>query len=177
MAKRLLGIILIISSAIGLLFFREYTGQMIPYPTLFVFLSIAIGLFGAFLFLRSRTKREIAIDSEISRAISDLKSKGEKIVLQYDNCKFKGNDYQEEIQDESRLRSDDVLFNQTSRVKIVEIAQSAIVYCHHSGESKEWFKSQTFPISEVGLKMRVMKGELILYVDRFDRGKYYFELG
>jgi hypothetical protein len=174
--KQLLGAIMITIAGISTLFFWNYTGQMIHHPILFVFLSMAISLLGLFIMLRSQTKIEIDTDSEISRQIALLKSKSEKIVLKYDDCEFKGNDYQEEIQDESRKRGLDVLFNQAGEAGTVEVAESALIYCHQSGESKEWFKSQTFPINEVGLKTHVMKGRLILYVDRFDRGKYYFEL-
>jgi hypothetical protein len=176
LAKGLLGVMLFIIGAIGLAFFAEYNGRMISYPLLFELLSIGIILLGAYLYITSKIKRRIIVDSDALQKIAELKSKGEKIILNFDDCEFKGNDYQEELQDESSLRSDDVLFNQTSRVNILEITQSALIYCHHSGERKEWFKSQTFPFDEAGLRMLVMKGRLILYVDGFDREKYFFEL-
>ena len=169
------GLLIFIIGVLGCLFFDSYRQTIIPFPFPF-FICVGLGLIGLFILLFwGKYKKDVRADADQISFINVLKSKGEKIVLDYTLCEFKTNDYQEEVQNNGKARSYDVLFNQDTPVDPTDIKQSALIYLHRSGDKTERFISQTFPIGETSLKAEVLQGEIILYVDRFDRNKYIFD--
>lgn len=166
-----------IIGVLGCLFFDSHRQTIIPFPFPFL-ICIGVGLIGLFiLFSWGKYKKEVRADADQINFINALKNKGEKIVLDYDLCEFKTNNYQQEIQNNSpeEVRSYDVLFKQNPPVETIDTIQSALIYLHRSGDKTERFISQAFSIEETSLKAEVLQGEIILYVDRFDRSKYIFE--
>jgi len=149
---------------------------MISSPFLYYIASIGIFFIGLLLMLTSRTKKEISDEKTITNEIARLKANGEKILLNFDNCEFRANSYQEEIQNERESRSYDVLFNQERPVATKDVIQSSLVYINKTGSIVEKFTSPLMPVDEVSLKASVLNGQAWLYVDRFDRRKYYFEI-
>ena len=176
LAQRIFGFILIISGIIGYLFFSHYRGEMISSPLLYTIASIGIFFIGLLLMLSSRTKKEISDEMSITNQIARLKASGEKILLNFDNCEFRSNSYQEEIQNERKARSYDVLFNRATPIDTKDVIQSSLVYMNKRGDAVERFNSPPIPVSEVSLKASVLNGQAWLFVDRFDRSKYYFEI-
>jgi hypothetical protein len=165
-----------IAGLIGYLFFGHYRGEMISSPLLYLIGSIGSFLIGLLLRLTSKTKKEINAETGMANEIARLKANGERILLNFDNCEFRTNSYQEEIQNEREARSYDVLFNQDTPIATKDVIQSSLAYINKTGDIVEKFNSPLFPVSEVSLKASVLNGQVWLYVDRFNRSKYHFEI-
>ena len=99
-----------------------------------------------------------------------LKEKGEKIILDYDNCGIKENNYYDDVTPGGFGR-----FEMAQGFTEEFVEKSVIIYTNKNGNTEEKFISQTFPLSETNLLFHIMKGDIVLYVDRFDRSKYFFD--
>jgi hypothetical protein len=176
MGKKITGYILIGVGAIGYAFFEQYRGQLFPLPTLWFSLSIIIIIAGLLMIL-PKTRKEKDIISKENARIAKLKETGEKIRLNIDDCDFKTQNYQEEIDYRlDRVKMWDAVSPPLHPVEIKDINQVVIVYDHKSGSKEEKFISQVFPMDVITLQYHIMNNNLTLYVDRFDRRSYYFEL-
>ena len=102
---------------------------------------------------------------------NDLKINGEKIILDFDNCEIKENNYYNDITNRGFYRSDIANSGYTEEY----IEKSVIFYTHKNGAITEKYISQVFPINTITLGSRILNNEIELYVDRFDRSKYMFE--
>ena len=125
----------------------------------------------------SKTKKQ----EETSNAILDeearLRKDGQKIILDIDCCEFKQNNFQQEIEHvNTRARMLDASFASEHNYETSDVNNVIIIYNYQSGSKTEKFVSGVFSIDEVTLKFHIMNGSLILYVDRFDRSKYFFDL-
>lgn len=56
------------------------------------------------------------------------------------------------------------------------VDQSAIVYHHKTGDNTEEYTSQSFALGKEAITFHILNNDIILYVDRFDRSNYLFEL-
>ena len=125
-----------------------------------------------------RTKREIATSTEYSNHHAKLIATGEQIKLDIDSCEIKENNYYEEIPDHNLGGTELIVAafdpNESYEEKYVE--QSAIIYHHKIGDTTEKYISQTFPFGTETLTLHILNNDIILYVDRFDRSNYLFDL-
>lgn len=181
--KKALPLALIITGYLGYLFFGNYRGQLIPFPGLFYVLSIVVALVGVILLLAMIwIKEDPKIAPDVQASIDRLKKSGEQILLNFDDCNFKGSDYQQETDDESNalgylaIGSYYALLDKKLTEQPNQSSQSALVYSHRTKDGVERFQSPIYPFSEIGLKALVLKGDLILYADRLDRKNFYFDL-
>lgn len=100
---------------------------------------------------------------------NNLKLHGEKITLDLDNCDIKENNYYEDIASKGLALID------ADNYKEKYIVQTVIVYYNKRNGSTEKFVSQTFPLDTITLESHILNNEIILYVDAFDRSKYFFD--
>jgi hypothetical protein len=96
MIKKFYGYSIAAIGLIGIVFFRYYAGSLIPHTTLWYILSIGLFLFGFYFAFSSKSKKEIT-EIKNSWRIDKIKSTGEKIKLNFDDCEFKENNYYEEV--------------------------------------------------------------------------------
>ena len=99
-----------------------------------------------------------------------LKLHGEKIILDLDNCDIKENNYYEDI-----TNSDLALIRGDSGYKEKYVVQTVIIYNHTRNGVTERFISQTLSLDTVTLESHILNNDIILYVDTFDRSKYFFD--
>jgi len=178
MIKKLFGYTIAGIAFIAIIFFRHYKGYLISYPMLWAILSIiALGL-GLYVVFTSKTKKEIVTAAKSLNHRNQLIATGEQIKLDIDSCEIKENNYYEEIPNHVPLDAQliDTIFDPNENYREKYVAQSAIVYFHKTGEKMEKYISQVFPFGTEALTLYILNNDIILYVDRFDRNNYLFDL-
>jgi len=177
MIKRIIGYIMIATSCLGYIFFGHYHGSLIPLPTLWFYLSYPIGIIGIILSL-SKTNKQEEVTKIFLQNQEQLRQTGQKIVVNIDCCDFKINDFSEEVQSKHFLsvRAYDALYDPSQNIVNHDVNQIVIVYNHTDGEKVEKFISPIFSIDEVTLKFHIMNNDLSIYMDKFDKKRYFFDL-
>ena len=178
MLKKLTGYLLAGIGFIGFGFFRYYKGSVIAYPTLWFILSIVIGVVGLALISFTKSKRLSKQEKYNRERLDRLKQKGEKIVLTIDNCEIRANNYYEEVINESSssIHQIDALYDPNRNYRQRYVEQSAVIYYYKSGDKRYRMTSQAFPFNAGTLTNRVKNRMLVLYVNRFEKNDYAFDL-
>jgi hypothetical protein len=178
MLKKLTGYLLAGIGFIGFGFFRNYKGSTIPYSTLWLILSIAVGLIGLCL-IPSKKSTKLSKQEKYNRERLDrLKQSGNKILLTVDNCEIRENSYYEEVINESssRVQQIDALYDPNRNYRQDYIEQSAIIFYYTVGDKKKRMTSQSFPFNANTLTNYLENKMLVLYVNRFDENDYAFDI-
>lgn len=163
---------------ISIVFFSYYKGELVTNATLWLILSITVFLIAFYIAYTGRTKKEITTSAEYSNHHNKLISTGEQIKLDIDNCEIKENNYYEEIPDHNLGGAELIIaaFDPNENYEEKYVDQSAIIYHHTIGDKTEKYISQTFPFGPEALTVHILNNDIILYVDRFDRSNYLFDL-
>ncbi|PZR26779.1 MAG: hypothetical protein DI535_13130 [Citrobacter freundii] len=177
--KRLLGISCITVTILGLFFFRNYQGSLIPFPFVWVTLLIGIGGFGFFLIYLSYKQKFDRIDSTVNEQIKSFKANATRILVDFDKCEFRSGSYRIEKDHPSVplvaiLVPTALAFDDNTVIE--NISSSYLIYTHDENGTERRYISQAFPFEEPVLKMHVLKKEVSLYVSNLGDGRYYFEL-
>ena len=109
------------------------------------------------------------MQNQLTEDQNNLKRQGEKITLELDNCDIKENNYYEDITSKGLALIDIDAYTEKY------IVQTVIVYNHIRNGVTEKFVSQTFSLDTITLETHILNNEIILYVDTFDRSKYFFD--
>ena len=178
--KTILGLLFIVTSLLGITFFKYYSGSVISYPTLWYLSFVILGLLGAWLIYSATRKVKKIIDQHINSEVEKFKANAEKIELDFDKCEFKSGSYSHQVEDPTI--STVKLFAPGSLALIADttitenIIQSYLTYTDTFKGEPCKFVSQYFPFDPSMLKFHVLKHHIILYIDRFDKRKYLFDL-
>ncbi len=144
-------------------------------PIIWVILFVILLLTGSWLiFFKAKKdfqKAQAAIDEEIKK----LKSAGQNIKLEFENCEFKESSYTSEVIDERLSRFGQINLDYGKVISNEFVAQSILIYSHKEGDKTELFR-QGFGCSKDALKLHVLRNSIDLYVDRSNRTNYLFEL-
>src|SRR6186713_2482794 len=97
--RTVLGLLLIIASFFGIIFFEHYSGSVIPYPTLWYIPFIAFEFLGAWLIYSATRKVKKNIGQHINSEVEKFKANAEKIELDFDKCEFKSGSFSHKIED------------------------------------------------------------------------------
>ena len=174
------GSLLIIVSLFGTLFFRKYNGTVIPYPTLWHLLSIALGLLGGWLIYISVKKLRRSGELQINAEIEKFKSNAERIELDFDKCEFKSGSFSHQIEDPNmravKFMMPGSLASYLDTTITENVIQSYLTYTDTFHDANYKFISQSFPFDQATLKYHVLNHNIMLYVDRFNREKYLFDI-
>jgi hypothetical protein len=176
MFKKITAYLLIGIGFIGVGFFKNYKGSIIPYTGLWFFLSIAVGLLGLALLYLSKKSKLTSQENFNRDRLERIKQNGERILLTVDNCEIRENNYSEEVINESssRIQQIDALYDPNRNYKQNYIEQSAIIYYYKVEDEKLRMTSQSFSCNAKTLKSYIENKKLVLYVNRFDRNEYAF---
>lgn len=104
MIKSIIGVILIVLGLLSLLFFRNYRGEYISYPLIWNLGGIFILLIGFWLIKKVVSRKDKEMEEEIVREKEKFKQNVEKILVNFDNCKIKSNNYTEQIEKDKNYR-------------------------------------------------------------------------
>jgi len=177
MVKKISGYILIGIGLLGFLYFKNYKGETIPLPILWLILSLVIALTGAYLIVSAKMKKQDQKLEETKIKNLGIKENGERILIDLDNCEFKtGVASQLNQETFSRVQMIDALYDPTRNHKGNNSSVTYIIYKHKNGDTREKFVSQPFSIDDTTLKYYVSQNKIALYVDRFDRTQYFFDI-
>jgi hypothetical protein len=178
MLMKITGYVIIALSLIGIVYFRNYAGHSICFPTFWYALCIIFCLLGYFLSNNSMTRKQKKDSNNILQQQEKLKINGEKVMLDINFCNFKSNNFEEEIKskDDLGVQMYDALYNSNQNYKTDEVNQTVIIYDYKIGDQIKKIVSQVFPIDVITLKSYVMNNDIILYIDRYDKSKYFFDL-
>jgi hypothetical protein len=110
------------------------------------------------------------MQNDLTAEQNNLKQHGEKITLELDNCDIKENNYYEDITNRGLTLLDAADSNREEY-----IVQTVIVYSHTRNGFTEKFISQTFSLDTITLESHILNNDIVLYVDVFDRSKYFFD--
>ncbi|MBO9564091.1 MAG: hypothetical protein J7621_15005 [Niastella sp.] len=189
MAKRIVAYLLFGLGFLTVTFFRHYHGQLIPYP--FAWWVIGVVMFlGGWLTLRSTpSSLEQYENKQVDQHIADLKAKGEQIKVNFDHVDIKENSYTEEVERRNNHDDDVLAYSLGSNTPFNDLTDSdrntvrlqrnqcVVIYDHTQQGKTERFISPVISLDRVTLLSRLLtRQETILYVDRQDRKRYYFDL-
>lgn len=192
MWRRILAYILFGLGFLTVTFFRRYSGEAIPYP--FLFGLLGLGMFiGGLLFLRyTPTTTEMNLQKKIAETISDLKANGDKIQVVLIQCDIKENNYTEEreryghsnelltLDFERQIQGWNAIGGGSMRnVEQVHVQQTVLIYNYQNNRTgkTEKFVSRVISKDKVTLSFYLnTQKHTILYVDKLNRDKYYFDL-
>ena len=160
---------------LGIGYFRSYHGDIIPVPFLWYILSficLGVGIFLPFILKTKKEKQSIA-DSD--NQLRQLKKNAEKIILDIDFCEFKTNNFQDIVESNkmAKVQMYDAMYDENYDYSTEDRIQNVIIYSYKN----EKFISQIFAVDEITIQSRIMQKLVTLYIDRFDRTNYYFDLG
>lgn len=169
--KRIIGTLFFLASTIALIFFAYHGANVMWFIGLVTLAVVGVVL------IRSSSKNFVAtIESQVDQNLEKLKVSGEKIRVDYDSCDFKESSYTNEVIDQRAFRGPGMVNLDMGKVISNDyVGQSLLVYHHSNGENTEEFK-QAFPCGAESLKFYVLNNSVTLYVDRFDRSRYFFDL-
>jgi len=173
--KQFLSLILVAAGLFGFYFFKNYDGYSIPYPFLWMICSIGLGLTGVLLSFRISKKGYKTIIENYNEEIKQFKAKSEKIVVDMDKCEFANTGYFKEVNEDRHSWMSKVLFVEEIR-HTEHIQQSGLIYQNNTSNGIEKFYSPSFPFDKTTLQYYVISKKVKLYVDRFNRSNYFFEV-
>ncbi|NOU59614.1 hypothetical protein [Marinifilum caeruleilacunae] len=177
--KRIVGIILIVVGVLLYLFFRNYDGNFLPYPTLWFFIGIILAIIGFKLFVTSKSKTEKEIEESYQSEIKRLKENGDKISVEFKDCEIVSSNYHVELPKSSnyRVQAWDSLYDNGKSAENIEINQSRIIYKNENSEDNNVFISPLINKDEITLSFRLSNYKsTVIYVDKLDKDLYYFDL-
>lgn len=190
MIRRIVAYFLFGLGLIILTFFRNYSSDIIPYPFIIWLLGLAL-FFGGWALLRfTPTIEESKKLIELNKLIEDLKINGEKIKVNFSMCDIKSNYYTEQrdrygqpdeittLGVEGEIQAWNALGGYSDKnIKHVDVYQSVLVFKNQNNDLIETFVSRVIPKEKTSLMFLLDdKKETILYVDKTDRTRYYFDL-
>lgn len=146
-----------------------------------ILVTVATFIYVIYLLLRPKQKTVPVDITESKKRFTEVKLNARSYTIEFDNCEFKDSSYLSEIQQDN---SDYVLAGSLvgssigdyyTPVERVETIQSVLFFKNESlFNGKRFF--QTFPLDQTTLKFHVISGNVILYVDKEDTNKYFFDL-
>ena len=170
-----------IVSLIAGIFLRTYEGEVISAPRIAQVMCFIV----AAACLRALTRKDNGKLQEPSgkyleylEELKRFKAKAEIIIPDHDACEFRNGTYYHEVEDKdiSWMATGSHIMSSKEVTKTEKVVQSSLLYHHQEGTSTKKYASQGFPFDKIALQLYVMNEKVKLYVDRFDRNKYFFEL-
>lgn len=159
-------------------FFINYEGSVISFSTVWLIVSLLVGVVGLYLLSASKTSKIFRQEKLNEKHVVQLKQNAEKILLTINNCEISENNYYEEANDARlyKAREIDALYDPNENYTQKFIEQTVIVYNYNDGFKKIRMTSQSFPFGVDTLRYYIENKSLILYVNLLDKTEYAFEI-
>ncbi|HEX8514552.1 MAG TPA: hypothetical protein VF868_00025 [Bacteroidia bacterium] len=184
--KRLLAWTFFAIGFIILTFFRNYKGNVIPYPWLIYVGGLLCFIVGLILLLKNPKTPDNGLLLTVEKYIKNLKENGDRIKVDLNSCDLKQNDYFEEpdyyknaTEAELMLAADYVYFyNKLKYGRIDKHVYQTIATFTTNYKGKEMtFISPTIGKDKTNLLFKFsIKKDTTIYVDKIDPTKYYFDI-
>jgi len=180
--KSIVGFLLIIISSIGILFFLPPEGTIMIRILCYV-AFYALGFLGVLFIYSARRKVKAIREKHIHTEIEKLKSSAEKLELNFDKCNFKNGSFSCQEEDENMT---DIIISILPQLPLPlpyinthvteNVNHSYLTYTETVDGKVCKFISQSFPFDQTTLKFYALNNSIVLYIDRFNREKYLFDL-
>ena len=173
MVKKIVGYGLIAIGLFGYYYFESYKGKIIPLPFVWMCLSILLFITGAILLVFDKTRKKVQEHTDQKAKHRHLKNTGEKILVDLDHCEFKTTYIDAGFQSKqfSGMNALDALYGSKEDEQEVKTVTYIIF---KNGNQR--FVSQAFPMEETMLKYYISNNNVLIYINRFDRTEYVFDL-
>jgi hypothetical protein len=146
------------------------------YPALFAFIVYIL-----YILLRPKHAPIHSESDENRQRLIALKEHANKYIVEFDNCEFRNSSYiTEEEQQNTDYQLAGMLVGSSvgffhTPVQRLETTQSVLFFRDETiTDGKKFF--QTFAMDMTTLKFHVLQGNVILWINKNDQDKYYFEL-
>ena len=190
MIKRIIAYIFFGLGLLTITFFKKYSGTIIPYPILFYLLGFVLFIVGIILLRKTPTVKEQKDTGKLNNEIRNLISQGMKVEIDLSKCIIKENNYVEEADKynsgsyittldlERNIQAANILLGKSvDNAGRVQVFQTVLVFTADLNGKTTKFVSRTLPFDRVNLMFKLDKQkETLLYVDKIDTSKYYFDL-
>ncbi len=190
MLKRIIGLFLILLGAIVTLFFRHYTGTIIPSPWLCLLLGLASLFTGIYLVRVSTNSEDKTARKKLYQSIAELKSTGERIEVDLRACSIRTS---ESLEPDPGKQIDLTMFYLIAPAGLYPLAKfikdrseevrgvlrSVIIFPYDNSRTgqTEKFIGPIILKDEVSLSFYLDRQQrTTLYVDKTNRSRYYFDL-
>jgi hypothetical protein len=179
--RRLYFTVMMIVSLIAGIFLWTYEGELIRWPRIAQAMCFIVAAACLWALTRKENEKLQEPSGEYLEYLEELKTfktKAEIISPDHDSCEFRNGTYYHEVEDKDlswMARGSHIMFSEEV-TKTEKVIQSSFLYYHPEGGIVKKYASQGFPFDKIALQLYVMNGKIKLYVDRFDRTKYFFEL-
>jgi hypothetical protein len=155
-------------------------------------MGLILMISGGLILYFQRKASELTQEKVSNATINDLKSNGEKIIVDFSKCEIKENNYTEE-REKTNNQSDFIIPSSEQDIQIlnalggsamrnieqVEVTQSVIVFSKQNSRTgfTEKFVSPVIYKDKITLSICLeQQRQTNLYVDNKDRSKYYLDL-
>jgi hypothetical protein len=190
MLKRISGFLFILLGALITLFFRHYTGTIIPYPWICLLLGLALLATGIYLIRTSEADDDKTNRDNLYQAIAELKSTGERIEVDLRTCSIRTS---ESLEPDPGKQIDLTMFYIIAPTGLYTLATlikdrpedtkgvltSVIIFPYvntRTGQTEK-FIGPIILKDEVSLSFYLDRQQrTTLYVDKTNRSRYYFDL-
>lgn len=190
MLIRIIGLFLILVGAIVTLFFRHYTGTIIPYPWLCLLIGLASLATGIYLVRASTTSEDKTARKKLYQSIAELRSTGERIEVDLRACSIRTSESLESDPGKQidltmfYLIAPSGLYSLSTFIKdrpeeVRGVLRSMIIFSYVNSRTgqTEKFISPIILKDEVSLSFYLDRQQrTTLYVDKTNRSRYYFDL-
>jgi len=187
MIRRIFAWTILISGFPIYLFFRNYKGELIPYPLFFEIIGLILVIVGFILVRKTKSFKALKQKEKAEQIKANLISNGNKIEVKLEDCEIKEDRYFQD-QDLSKDYSDFELMNFYEYIYLYEnlkpnrggreIVQSVVIYkTTYNGKDVKFF-SLILPFDRVKLLFEFDKHRKTnIYIDSNNSDLYYFDLG
>lgn len=167
----ILGMLITVMGAIVVLTMWRHTLYWIP--------GVIMIVIGVIITYTIGKKDDKVFLKEIERLKAELRQNGEAVRVEFLKCEVKTNDYSEEreIGYSHRVQFYNALQDERKNTEIVEVYQSVIVFKYeHEGITETFYSHIITKEREHLLFILDTKKETMLYIDKNDRERYFFDL-
>jgi hypothetical protein len=191
MLKRVAAYTLFALGLITIVFFRHYSGELIPYPWIFFVIGFGMFLGGYFLLRYSAPAPSKADLVKLRQLIDHLKANGDRLPVDLNSCDIRSHDYREakaahgadnllvDLTVSSEFRALMNHLDDHDRTGMQNVQQSVIVFSYANSKTAttERFLSPIIAKDKITLSFYLdRQKQTTLYVDKSNRSLYYFDL-
>jgi hypothetical protein len=178
MIRRIIGYLVAGVGVLGVLFFRHYKGTIIPYPWIWLIVSILVVILGLGLVYFVGDSGISKEEEQYLDRLHNLYENGEQIIMTLENCEVRENNYYEQVIDDNANRRAirAMLDSRIDREDEREYVEQCVIVHYYKKDKDKRMTSDVFPINADTLKSHIVRGKVILYIDRLDTKNYCFDL-
>lgn len=177
--KKAIGIIMIVIGLLILLFFKQYSGVLIPHPVIGFVLGLLLMISGYLTYKKGLAQWYEKKEEDINARILELKQKADKVRVDLSVCEIKTNSYSEQVDKVKNYKAKafDPLYDSDKSIENINSNEAVLIFETEKYGEKEHYYSPVIYKDEITLRFMLDKQkETYIYIDKENRSNYYFDL-